>query len=192
MRRCSGLPSAVVVVLLSSAFGISQPTAVAQEATPTAAMMPEGATFEPVTSAFGTEPPSPADMFVFRINLEPGGRLPSDPNDPSVGILIVESGVFALALGGPVNVTRGAGLSAAMASAEASGDLSGIVEAFAAGEVVTLEAGDAAYVPANLAGEIRNEGQEPAVGLGFLIYPAAGMGAEATPAAQREIERSTL
>jgi quercetin dioxygenase-like cupin family protein len=169
--------------LLSGAFVISHPTAVAQDATPAAAMMPEGATFEPVTSAFGAVPPSPADMFVFRINLEPGGRLPSDPNDPSVGILIVESGAFTIALEGTVNVTRGAGLSEAMATAEASGDLSGIVEAFAAGEVATLEAGDAAYVPANLAGEIRNEGQESAVGLGFLIYPAAGMGAEATPAA---------
>jgi quercetin dioxygenase-like cupin family protein len=184
MRRFSSLLSAVVVLLLSSAIGISQSVAVAQEATPAAeAMMPEGATFEPVTSAFGAEPPSPADMFVIRINLEPGGRLPSDPNDPSVGILIVESGAFTLALEGPVNVTRGAGLSAAMATAEASGDPGEIVEAYGAGDEVTLEAGDAAYVPANLAGEIRNEGQEPAVGLGFLIYPAAGVGAEATPAA---------
>jgi oxalate decarboxylase/phosphoglucose isomerase-like protein (cupin superfamily) len=70
-----------------------------------------------------------------------------------------------------------------MATAEASGDPRGIVEAYGAGEVVTLAAGDAAYVPANLAGEIRNEGQEPAVALGFLIYPAAGMEAEVTPAA---------
>jgi quercetin dioxygenase-like cupin family protein len=182
MRRFSVLLS-VAVVLLSGAFVISHPTAVAQDATPAAAMMPERATFEPVTSAFGAVPPSPADMFVFRINLEPGGRLPSDPNDPSVGILIVESGAFTIALEGTVNVTRGAGLSEAMATAEASGDPHGIVEAYGAGDVITLAAGDAAYVPANLAGEIRNEGQEPAVGLGFLIYPAAAMSAEATPAA---------
>ena len=128
-----------------------------------------------MTSAFGTVPPSPADMFVFRINLEPGGRLPSDPSDPSVGILIVESGALTLALEGSIDVTRGAGLIEAMATAEASGDPRGIVETFGAGDVVTLTAGDAAYVPGNLAGEIRNEGQELAVGLAFLIYPAAGM-----------------
>ena len=182
MRRFSVLLS-VVVVLLSSAFVILHPTAVAQESTPAAAMMPEGATFEPVTSAFGAVPPSPADMFVFRINLEPGGRLPSDPSDPSVGILIVESGALTIALEGSIDVTRGAGLNEAMATAEASGDPRGIVETHGAGDVVTLAAGDAAYVPANLAGEIRNEGREPAVGLGFLIYPAAGMEAEVTPAA---------
>ena len=182
MRRFSVLLS-VVIVLLSSAFVILHPTAVAQESTPAAAMMPEGATFERMTSAFGTVPPSPADMFVFRINLEPGGRLPSDPNDPSVGILIVESGALTIALEGSIDVTRGAGLIEAMATAEASGDPRGIVETYGAGDVVTLTAGDAAYVPANLAGEIRNEGQELAVGLAFLIYPAAAMSAEATPAA---------
>ena len=184
MRRFAVFLSAVAVVLLGVVSLSAQPPAVAQEATPAAdEMEPEGATFEPVAFAFGAVPPSPADMFVVRIDLEPGGRLPSDPTDLSVGILLVESGAFTLALDGPVSVTRGADLGAAMATAEASGDPSGIVEAFAAGEVVTLEAGDAAYVPANLAGEIRNEGQERAVGLGFLIYPAEEMGAEATPAA---------
>ena len=32
------------------------------------------------------------------------------------------------------------------------------------------------------AGEIRNDGQEPAMGLGFLVFPAEGMTGEATPA----------
>jgi hypothetical protein len=45
-----------------------------------------------------------------------------------------------------------------------------------------LEASDAAYIPANAAVEIRNNGQERAVGLGFLVIPAEGMMGEATPA----------
>jgi quercetin dioxygenase-like cupin family protein len=53
----------------------------------------------------------------------------------------------------------------------------------AAGELITLEAGDAAYIPANVHGAIRNEGQEPAVGLGVLVIPAEDMTAAATPAA---------
>ena len=42
---------------------------------------------------------------------------------------------------------------------------------------------DAAYIPANVAGEIRNEGQEPAVRLAFLVLPPQDMTREATPAA---------
>jgi hypothetical protein len=47
---------------------------------------------------------------------------------------------------------------------------------------VTLEAGDAAYVPGNVTGEIRNDGQERAVALAFLVGPTEDMAAEATPA----------
>ena len=52
----------------------------------------------------------------------------------------------------------------------------------AAGEAVTLEAGDAAYLPANMTGDIRNDGQDPAVALAFLVVPPEGMMGEATPA----------
>jgi mannose-6-phosphate isomerase-like protein (cupin superfamily) len=45
-----------------------------------------------------------------------------------------------------------------------------------------LEAGDAAYIPANVAGEIRNEGQVRAVRLAFLVLPPEAMTGEATPA----------
>jgi hypothetical protein len=48
-------------------------------------------------------------------------RLPSNPSDPSVGLLIVESDAFTIALKGPASVIRGAGLSAEMAIAEAMG-----------------------------------------------------------------------
>ena len=181
MGRLSVLLAVAVVLLLGVMASAVQPNVLAQEATPAAGEM-EGISFEPVTFAIGAELMNPADIFVIRIGLEPGTVLPNDENDPSVGILIVESGTFTMEIPAPVTVTRGAGLMDALAAAEASGDLSGAMETVSAGEVITLEVGDAAYVPANVAGEIRNEGQERAVGLGILVSPSMGMMAEATPA----------
>ena len=79
-----------------------------------------------------------------------------------------------------VTVTRGLG--EAMATAEASGDMSALMVSVAAGQAVTLESGDAAYISAFTAGEIRNEGQEHATALAFLVFPFGGMMGEATPA----------
>jgi len=155
----------------------------AQEATPAAdEMMPEGFTFEPLTFAFDVEVASPFNLLAARLSLEPGTVLPSDESDPSVGIVIVESGTLTVQVEGPVTVTRGAGLGEAMIAAEESGDFGSLTESIAEGEAVTLEAGDAAYLPANVAGELRNDGQESVVLLGFLVLPSEGMMGEATPA----------
>ena len=69
-----------------------------------------------------------------------------------------------------------------MAAAEDTGDFSALTESVAEGEAVTLEASDAAYIPGNVAGEIRNDGQERAVALGFLVTQPGDMTGEATPA----------
>jgi hypothetical protein len=183
MRRFWVFLSIVAVMVLGGLALRELPVAIAQEATPAAEeMMPEGVTFEPVTFASGVEVPSPADLAVFRISFEPGAVEAFDETDPGGGILVVESGTFTVQLEGPVTVTRGAGLGAAMATVEATGDMSGLMESIPAGQAVTLEAGDAAYLPGYTAGEIRNEGQESATGLGFLVFPAEGMTGEATPA----------
>jgi quercetin dioxygenase-like cupin family protein len=183
MRRF-GLPvSIVAVVLLGIGALQAQPVAVAQEGTPTGGeMMPAGVTFQPVAFALGVDmPSSPSDLIVFRLGLEPGSTLPVDAS-PGVGILLVESGTLTVQVQGPVSVNRGAGMSAGMATAEATGDMSGLSETVAAGEVATLEAGDAVYVPGNVAGEIRNEGQAPATALVFSVDASQGMTGEATPA----------
>src|SRR5215217_1725328 len=164
MRRFSVLLSLVVVLLLGIMALSVQPVAVAQEATPAGEEM-EGITFEPVTFASGVDLTGLSELLVVRIGLEPGRALPIDP-DPGVGILLVESGTVTVQVEAPMTVTRGAGLS----------------EAMAAGEAVTLSSGDAAYIPGSVAGEIRNEGQEPAVALGFLVVPPEDMTGEATPA----------
>ena len=180
MRGFRLLLSIVAVALLGILALHAQPVAIAQEATPANEMI-EGGTADLVTLATGVDWASPGDLFVVRIGLDPGGRNRIENSDPSAGILLVESETLTLQVDRPVTVTRGAGLGAAMATAEASGNFGGLMESVNGGEAVTLAAGDAAYISANSAGEFRNDGQERAVALAFIISPAAAMPGEATP-----------
>ena len=181
MRRFSVLLSLIVVVLLGVLAMSAQPVAIAQEATP-AGVKIGGVTFEPVALATDLDLPSPGDLLVARAALDPGGVVPIEKGDPALGILLVESGTLTVQLEGPMTVTRGAGLGEAMATAEATGDVRALMESVPAGQAVKLAAGDAAYIPANVAGEIRKEGQERAVRLAILVLPPEGLGGEATPA----------
>ena len=103
-----------------------------------------------------------------------------EESDPSSGMCLVETGTITVQADAPVSVTRGATLLEAMMAADEAEDMSGAMEAVPAGEAVTLETGDAAYVPGSISGEIRNDGDEPAVCLAFVIGPSMGM-MEATP-----------
>lgn len=186
MHRFTTLLSIVALMLLGSVALGARPHAVAQEATPATdeAMGEEGLTFEPVSFALGVEVQSPSDLFIARISMDPGAGFPIEESDPTAGILVVESGTFTVVVEGAMTVTRGATLGEAVAAAEATGDFSEASEAIPAGQEVTLEAGDAAYIPSSVNGEIRNDGNEPAVGLGFLVIPPEEMmGEEATPEA---------
>lgn len=182
MRRFSVYLSIVALMVLGIVALRVQPGAVAQEATPDADMAMEGTTYEPVSFALGVELASPSDVFLVRIGLAPGTGFPIEASDPAAGILLVESGTFTVQMDGPVRVTRGASVGEAMGAAESTGDLSAATEAIAAGDAVTLEVGDAAFIPGNITGEIRNDGQERAVGLAFTVGPSEGMMAAATPA----------
>ena len=181
MRRFAVSLSLIVVVLLGVITLHAQLTAVAQEATPAGVEIGD-VTFEPVALATDIDLPSPGDLFVARASLDPGGVVPIEESDPALGILLVESGTLTLQVEAPMSVTRGAGLGEAMATAQATGEFSAVMESVPAGEAVTLAASDAAYIPANVAGEIRNEGQEPAVRLAFLVLPPEDLVGEATPA----------
>jgi quercetin dioxygenase-like cupin family protein len=179
--RVRVLLSVAVVVLLGIVAAWRQPVASGQEATP-AGVTIGGVTFEPVALATGIALPSQGDLFVARAALEPGGVVPIEETDPVLGILLVESGTLTVQVEGPMTVTRGARLGEAMATAQATGDFRALLESVTAGQAVTLAAGDAAYFPANVAGEIRNEGQERAVRLAFLVLPPEAMTGAATPA----------
>jgi len=182
MRRIPILISVIAVTLLGL-FGVGvQSRVVAQEATPAAAeMMPAGISFEELAYATGVDVPSPADLSVARLSLEPGAGFPLDSNDQSAGMLVVESGSFTVTASAEMSVSRGAGLNSAMATAMAGGAYAPELETIAIGEEATLEAGDAIWIPGNLSGEIRNGGSDTAVGLAFLIAPPGYMMAEATP-----------
>ena len=179
MHRIVALLSIVALVLLGGVVLGLQPRAIAQEATPAMDDAMEEA-FAPVSFALGVELPSPADIFVARITLVPGQGFPLEESDPSSAMCLVEAGSVTVQADAPVSATCGATLMESMMAAEESGDISEAMEAIPAGEAVTLETGDAAYVPGSISGEIRNDGEEPAVCLTFVIGPSMGM-MEATP-----------
>lgn len=181
MRRSNLFLGVVIVVLLGVVASWGPPVAVAQEATP-AGVKIGGVAFEPVAFAAGIDFPSVGDLLVVRASLDPGGVVPIEGSDPALGILLVESGTLTVRVEGPMTVTRGADLGEAMATAHAAADFGSATERVDAGQPVTLAAGDAAYIPANVAGEIRNEGQVRAVRLAVLVVPPGAMTGEATPA----------
>jgi quercetin dioxygenase-like cupin family protein len=135
-----------------------------------------------VAIATGIDLPSQGNLYVARAALDPGGVVPIEARDPALGILLVESGTLTVQVEGPMTVTRGAGMGEPMGTAESIEGFNTVAESVPAGQAVTLEAGDAAYIPANVAGEIRNEGQQRAVRLAFLVLPPEDMAGEATPA----------
>ncbi len=187
MRRFSALVL-VVVIALFGLMGASQPAArvTAQDGTPSAEgeFGLEGVSFEPLALAPGVTLPSQADLVLVRLGLEPGAVLPADPEDPALAMVLVESGELTLVLDGPVTITRAGSFAQALGTAEAGGAFVAPEETAAAGETVTLQTGDVVVLPPNIGGEMRNDGEEPVVGLGFIVEPPSSGGAvpaEGTP-----------
>lgn len=184
VNRMGRVLSIVAIMMLGLAASSWSSTATrAQEASPAAGdTTEEMGSFDPVGFAQGVALPDPADIFVVRLGLGPGESFPLEASDPSAGMLVVESGAFTFKADAPLTVTRGAGLLEALMAAEESGDMSSVNEMVAAGQEVTVEAGDTVFVPGSIEGEVRNDGQERAVGLVFLVGPPEAMMAEGTPA----------
>ena len=154
--------------------------AVAQEASPAAVeaegeeFPPEGVSFEFLGYGPGTVlPANPADVVLFRLALEPGVSFPADPTDPSVGLVAIESGALTFVVEAPITV-----LHPVVGGFPGPDDF----ETVPAGEEFTMEKGDSAVFPPNVAGELRNDG-EIAVSLlvALIAPPEAGEGA--TPVA---------
>lgn len=176
MLAIVGRLSLLLVLAISAVVFSVRPVALAQDASPEAGadaeMMQEGVTFMPIGFANGVELPSPASLIVVKATIEPGAKDVFGDDDPASGMLFVDSGALTIKIDAEVSVTRG--------DAEF-----GSVEMISAGEETTLEAGDAAYIPGSVAGEIRNDGDEQAAGTIFLIIPgdlSEMNGEEATPA----------
>jgi quercetin dioxygenase-like cupin family protein len=164
MRRFRAFLSLMVVVLLGVLALRAHLVTVAQEATPARPAM-EGVTLAPMGFVQGVTVPSPADLTGIRLGFEPGAGFPLEASDPEAAIVVIESGALTVRVDEvPWTISRGAGPR----------------EEIALGEEATLEAGDAAYVPGGVAGEVRNNGQERVEALVFLVSPSGDM-AEATP-----------
>ena len=177
MRRLSVLVPLLAVLLVGLALGARfGASALAQEGTPPPEdefELPEGVSFAPL--AYGTAaelPPAPAELFLFRIGLEPGASFPLEP-ETSVALAYVEAGELTANLEIPMTVLRAAGPGTPFPEQ---------TEAFAAGEEFTMGAGDSAIFPQEAAGELRNDGDEPVSLLVADVGPAAD-GDEGTPGA---------
>jgi quercetin dioxygenase-like cupin family protein len=180
MRRVGALLSLVVVLLGSLAFA-AQPLAVAQEATPAAEeFMPEGISFEALAFATALALPSTGELAISRVSFDPGTGFPIEEGDPSYALAVIESGELTVRQEGPFTVTRAGALDAAMGEAEESGAFAPETEEIAAGQEVMLQAGDAVLFPPNVAGEVRNNGQERTVVLVVFVGPPVP---EGTPVA---------
>ena len=141
MGRC------VIVILISGlltfACGMLGPVPTgAQESTPTAGA-PEveiapGVTFELMPAS--EDPPS-----LYRLRFAPGATL-AFVDDPAISLVYVESGALSLQLRAAVSDAR---------PDASSGDETD------ADTALTLDQGDYFVLPPLVAGEIRNEGQEP-------------------------------
>ena len=137
----------VIVVLISGLLtftcGTLSPVATrAQQSTPTAGTtgveIAPGVTFELLPSS--EDPPT-----LYRLRLAPGVSLPF-VDDPAISLVYVESGALSLRLDAAVSDTR------PDATSEDDQD---------AGKAVNLSRGDYLVLPPLVAGEFRNEGQEP-------------------------------
>jgi quercetin dioxygenase-like cupin family protein len=180
MRRFRVLLSVVAVALLGSLALLVQPGAIAQEATPSAAMAPEGATFLPLGFAQGVTLPSPADLVVARFSLDAGASFPFDPNDPTNTLVVVETGALTVRVDEVAwSITHGDALSTAMETGDEA-DFVAAQEEVAMGAEATLVEGDVAYIPGSVNGEVRNDGQERAEALLFVVGPPEAM-LSATP-----------
>ncbi len=187
MRRISRLLSLAIIMASGiGAVGWSGHTTQAQEATPAAdeSMGMEGLTFSLVGLAPNTALPAAADIQVARVGFAPGAGFPFDASDPTGALVIVESGTLTVSIQEQGwTISRGGALEQAMASGEAMPDLAGALEVVAMGAEATLEAGDVAYAPGGVTGEVRNTGQEDATALVVLMAPAGMMMGDAAPEA---------
>jgi quercetin dioxygenase-like cupin family protein len=181
MRRFTVFLSIVAVLLTSVVALHMQPVVVAQEATPSSDMEPEGATFEPLGFAQGVTLANPADIIVARFGLDAGDSFPFEPNDPTNTMVVMETGTLTVRVEEVAwTITRGAALREMMAAPEEEADMSGVMEEVAMGAEATLAAGDVAYIPGSVNGEVRNDGQEPAAALLFVVGPPEAL-LSATP-----------
>ncbi len=147
----------------------------AQKATPEVVLSGDITAEETAFGIADALPLAPASIDLYRIELPPGASIsdPATTTNPGLGAHVIESGTVTLrVVSGDVTVTR-AGNQATPGALDR--------ELVAAGTEVQLGPGDGFIQMPYAASDLRNDGTEPAVFLGILIFPQDGTMA-ATPA----------
>jgi hypothetical protein len=152
--------SVVIIMLAAIPVTASLSQVAAQDATPEGMNGTEGVSFVPLAFA-GVEslPPAPAGIVLSRYRIEPGAAQRTDAADPSLALIYMESGTGTIRLEAPVVVMRGA---------------SGAQEEISANTDFALEPGDSFTWPPHVAGEARNEGDEPVTAIVVVILADEG------------------
>jgi hypothetical protein len=171
---------AVGAVILGGLAAGTAPATVAREPL-TDVGSAAGVTFAPLSFAPGIALPSPSDLVIERFALDPGASFSFTADTPQVGVILMELGTLTVQVDGPVSVSRGKLMTQIDPAQQTFADLSAATEQMRAGKSVRLKTGDAAFIPINAVGELRNEGEAPAVGLVFVAMEPASRPAETTP-----------
>ncbi len=172
MHRSSAFLSLMVVVLFGTLALHTQPVAIAQEATPGAGGFTEGGiTFEPLAFSAEVTLPESNEFSISRVSFDPGAGFPIEEGDPTYGLAVIESGELTVRPDGPLMVTRAGALAAAISAEMAGGTPTPASEEIAAGQEVTLAAGDSVLFPPNVGGEVRNDAEVRTVVLVAFVGP---------------------
>jgi quercetin dioxygenase-like cupin family protein len=168
----------IVVLLVTLVFaGVVREmssSAYAQDATPASGQ--QGETLEGVTAravasgSLEVLAPGTAFLSLGRIALDPGSALPFDPMDPSAVLVYAASGELTFRVEAPMTIAR---------RVEPGTPVAPEPEAVAANTEFTLAEGDSALFPPAIAGEVRNDGAEPATA--WVVNVALQTEAAATP-----------
>lgn len=173
MRRFA-LAAALALLGVGSVAGLAGPHTLAQEATPAAPAALEGITYLPSGYIPEVAMPDVVEMEFGRGTLAPGASLSFTTDDPAAGVMILESGeITATVEDAPWTISRGAAITAIITGTPAADGTTAVVDVIEAGEMATFSAGDAAYIPGSVTGELHNSGDEEAVAL-LITYRPAG------------------
>jgi quercetin dioxygenase-like cupin family protein len=144
----------VVITMLGLVGSAGAAMATAQDSTPASEeeSTDEGVAYQFIGYGMAETLPSPAELSILRLTLDPGAQFGLDPADPAVALVVVESGAATFMVDAEITVLH----------APAEGEMfSQDFEVMPANETFTMEAGASAVFPNNVGGELRNEGDEP-------------------------------
>lgn len=175
LLRNSATRIPILILELASliAFTVIAPIPLAAQEAPAPAAMTLSATSEPLTVVEGLALPRQGDLVVVHMSLATGAGFPIIPDDAMSGLMVVEAGTISIQVAAPITVTRAAAAKETFVMDQnmATGARPSARETLPMGRLAALDEGDAVALPAGVAGQIRNTGQETAHLLLVMVVP---------------------